>query len=150
LLLRYRARNRPRTRAATFVGPRLVLRQYSCVVGTAYMRADDLDEHSRCPPASRRHPISRSRPSLSQPRYRWRLKWHEGDPVTRVAFVEVLLVRVGRVVARRRWIRTERADLSQLRIVVCALNASRASEYGVSVPSRPATFARFGLSGRMA
>jgi len=55
----------------------------------------------------------------------------------------LVLVRVGRVVARRRLVRTERADLSQLRIVVCALNASRASEYGVSVPSRPAPFARF-------
>src|SRR5580692_4354710 len=37
-------------------------------------------------------------------------KKHEGGPVTRAAFVEVLLVRVGRVVARRRPVRIERAD----------------------------------------
>jgi hypothetical protein len=30
-------------------------------------------------------------------------KWLEGGSVTRVAFEEVQLVRVGRVVARRRW-----------------------------------------------
>jgi hypothetical protein len=38
-----------------------------------------------------------------------------------------LLVCVGRVVARRRLFRIELANLSRRRIVVCALNASRAS-----------------------
>jgi len=39
----------------------------------------------------------------------------------------LMLVRVGRVVARRRLVKIELVDPSRLRIVVCALNASRAS-----------------------
>ncbi len=50
---------------------------------------------------------------------RGRTKWHEGGSVTRVAFAEAPLVRVERIVARRRWVSTERADLLRLRILVC-------------------------------
>jgi hypothetical protein len=47
-------------------------------------------------------------------------KWHEGDPVTRIAFEEAPLVCVGRVVARRRWFRIERANLTRNRRRMCA------------------------------
>jgi hypothetical protein len=54
-------------------------------------------------------------------------KWHEGDPVTRAALEEVLLVRAWRVVARCPAVYAGRADLHGYRVRRVHIDASRAS-----------------------